>query len=179
MGIKPGRQLLAYVFVASRCGHCQRADTRTALRELPRKFKDAAAADFKAADVVVVALDANVDEGLAYLRTLGVHEFDEISIGRAWLNEHMTWWGWRSKVAEPAVPQVVLVSRDMAASYPPLSVRYTRDSVVAVLSGRNAVVEWVGGGADIADAVRISRESASARDRTRLDSTRSKAATSP
>ena len=149
MGIRPGRQLVVYVLVGARCGHCQRADTKAAIRTIRERVQQSSSASFRSAAVVGVAIDADLQEGLDYIQSVGLERFDEISVGNAWLNEHLVRLVWRERSAEPAVPQAVLVSRDMTARYRPFSVTYGSDSVMSVVSGRVALLEWVKAGAPV------------------------------
>lgn len=159
MGIHPGKQLLAYVFLASRCGHCQQPETKQAVRTLRRRLKMAAESTFAATTVVGVAVEGLIPEGVSYLTNIGLTAFDEISIGNAWLNEQISRFTWREHVMEPAVPQVVLVSRSLDAAAAPFNVTLGSDSVLAVLTGRKAVTDWIERGASVGLAIEIARQS--------------------
>lgn len=149
MGIRPGRQAVVYVLVGSRCGHCQRTDTKAAIRTIRENIQGSTSSRFPSAAVVGVAIDSDLREGLDYLESVGLRSFDEISVGNAWLNEHLVRLVWRKRAAKPAVPQVVIVSRDMAARFRPFNVSYGDDSVLTVISGRTALLEWAAGGAPL------------------------------
>lgn len=146
-GIKPGKQLIAYVLLSSHCGHCQRADTKAAVGSVHNLLRTNNAHGFRSTATVGVLIEGDLAEGLEYLNSIGLKNFDEISIGNAWLNEHLVKLVWRDKVTVAAVPQVILVARDISASLRPLTVTYGRDSVIAVLFGRDEVLEWVRRGA--------------------------------
>lgn len=149
MGINSGRQLVVYVLVSSRCGHCQRRDTKSAIRSIRNALQQNRTRDFSSATVIGIAIDADLSEGLDYLNTIGLSNFDEISVGNVWLNQYLTRLVWRDRIAQPAVPQVVVVSRDMTASLSPLAVKFGSDSVIIGLIGRNAILDWVRRGAPV------------------------------
>lgn len=154
-GIKPGRQLIAYILLSSHCGQCQRADTKAAVGSVRNLLRTNMARDFRSTTTVGVLIEGDLTEGFDYLNSIGHKNFDEISIGNAWLNEHLVKLVWRDKTTVAAVPQVVLVARDMSATLRPFNVTYGRDSVIAVLFGRDEVIEWVrrGGSSISAEAV--------------------------
>lgn len=145
-GIRPGRQLIAYVLVSSHCGYCQRDDTKAALASVRTSLRRAHARDFQAIRVIGVAVNTEVDAGLEYLRSVGMASFDEISAGDGWLNEQIGQLIWRAKTTDASVPQVVVVSRPMTARLGPMAVTYGSDSTLAVVAGPKAITSWVRGG---------------------------------
>ncbi|MEJ7813083.1 MAG: hypothetical protein WKG32_21915 [Gemmatimonadaceae bacterium] len=152
-GIVPGRQLIAYAVVSSRCGFCQRPDTKAALAALRAAQKRSNSGSFARTSVVGIAIDPDIAKGLGYLDGVGRGSFDEISVGRGWVNEHLGTLVWRDSAGVAAVPQVIVVARDLSAVLRPrMSVRIGRDSVLMRLVGYKAVVEWVQGGARVANA---------------------------
>jgi hypothetical protein len=158
MGIHRGQQLVAYVLLASRCAHCQHPELKDAVRELRRRLNRAADSAFGATTVIGIAVEGVIPEGVSYLTSIGLDAFDEVSIGNAWLNEHVSRFAWRDRLIEPAVPQVVLVTRSLDATTAPFSVVLGSDSVIAVLTGRQSVTDWVNRSASISAAVEIARQ---------------------
>lgn len=154
MGINPGRQLVVYVLLSSRCGQCQRLDTRTAVRSLRELIRENNASAYKSAAVVVVAVD-ELSEGLDYINSIGLGSFDEVSVGSSWLNEHLVRLIWRDDTVKPIVPQILVISREMTAGLTPFRVGYGTDSVLAVLTGRKRLLEWARLGGTAGSAARI------------------------
>lgn len=152
MGVAPGRHLLAYVLVGSHCGYCQREDTKEAIRSIHTLMQRHKRDGFQAVTIIGVGVDADLREGLAYIDGVGLSSFDEVSVGNAWLNESLVHLVWRGIATEPAVPQVVLVARDLKATINPLLVKYGADSVLRVVNGYNELLEWVRGGVQIRGA---------------------------
>lgn len=150
-GIVPGRQLVAFVLLSSRCSYCQRSDTKSAVARLRQELSRTNADRFANVSVIGVAIDSDLAEGLAYLSDVGISAFDEISVGRGWVNEHLSNQLWRMSDGVPAVPQVLLVSRELDAQLNPvMKVEVGQDSLLAAMIGYKALVEWVESGADVA-----------------------------
>lgn len=149
MGFEPGRQLVAFVLVSSDCSYCKQPDTKLGIAALRDRFRTNTSNGYRSATVVGVDLDLNLEVGLNYLRGIGLDQFDEISVGKSWLNENLVRLVWRDKAAPPSVPQVIIVSRDMNAKLKPLRVDFTTDSVLSVLTGRKAILSWVRAGAQV------------------------------
>lgn len=146
LGVRSGRELVAYVFVSSHCGYCQQADTKNAVANVRKLLAKRHGVAFRGVKVVGIAVDGDEEEGIEYLRTIGLKNFDEISVGAGWRNEQITRLIWRDKVAEAEVPQVVLVTHVMTSTLSPLVLSYGTDSVVSVVRGSKALVEWVKAG---------------------------------
>jgi len=58
-----------------------------------------------------VAIDSDADKGYQYLSSFGL--FDEMITGNGWLNEAAVSYIWRQELAEPAVPQVLVLYREI------------------------------------------------------------------
>jgi len=129
VGIRPGPQLVAYVFGSSRCGYCQRSDTKQAFSSIKRTLVQEYGNQFPTIMVVGVAVNTDLQEGLAYLSSMGLNNFDEISVGDGWRNEHVTRFIRRERIAEAAVPLVVVLTRSMTARAQPVSLTFSPDSV--------------------------------------------------
>lgn len=149
VGIRPGPQLVVYVFATARCGYCQQEDTRQAFAAIRPTLRRVYGARYPKISVIAVAATPDVEEGLAYLRKLGVANFDEISAGNGWQNAHITQLIRREKFAEAAVPLVIVLTRSMSATARPTSLTFTPDSLITVVQGHAALLEWVGHGAPL------------------------------
>jgi hypothetical protein len=145
---KSGRYLLAYVLVASDCGYSTERLARKALRALPDSLRAVHGAAFTNVSVVGVALDEDLGAGIRFLKELGRsgRGFDEISVGKGWLNEQIVRLVWREGMATPSLPQVVLVARRVDARTYPRHIDTQRDSVLLTVTGRNDIVAWVSAG---------------------------------
>jgi len=99
--------------------------------------------------VVGVAINTDLGEGLGYLRGFGLDSFDEITTGGGWQNEEVIRWIQRSRTARAAAPLVIVVTRTMSAQLAPLTVSYSADSVLTVVQGRTALLDWIKSGAPL------------------------------
>jgi hypothetical protein len=145
--LAPGRQLIAFVLGGSKCASCRSDEVKSAIRVLRDSLHARYDGSYRTIRVVGVAINTDVREGLDYLRSIDLDAFDEISIGGGWQNQNVVRLVWRLRVAEPAAPQVVLVSRGMAAELSPLAVHYADDSIVTAFVGRKALRAWLSNGA--------------------------------
>lgn len=93
---------------------------------------------------VAVSLDWKTDEALSFLQGFGA--FDELVVGSNWLNEGARRYIWRDLPGLPAVPQVLVVEREIEIE-PGVQVRSER--VVKRIAGAAPVMEWVKAGAKI------------------------------
>lgn len=143
-----GRYLLAYVLLASDCGYSTERLAKRALRALPDSLRAVHGAAFANVSVVGVALDEDVAAGIRFLDELdrSGRAFDEISVGKSWLNEQIVRLVWREGVAPASLPQVVLVARQVDARAYPRHIETQRDSVLLTVTGRNDIVAWVNEG---------------------------------
>src|SRR5690606_19685836 len=56
-----------------------------------------------------VALDRALDPGLEFLKRFG--DFDEVSVGRSWMNSGAVSYFWRDVAGPDAIPQLIVVRR--------------------------------------------------------------------
>jgi hypothetical protein len=148
MGVRPGRQLVVYLFGGSRCGFCQKRETKDAFRSMRRQLMEryVASGHYSSLTVVGVAIDDSLTEGVKYLQSFGSGVVDEISVGSGWQNDYMNRLLWRDQIAAPAIPLVIVVSRSMSATLAPLNLTYSADSVVTVVQGSDRIADWVRSG---------------------------------
>ncbi len=149
IGLEPGEQLVAYAFGGSHCGFCNKPETKAAFGALRQVLtsRHARGGRYAAVTVVGVAIDDNLDSGLAYLRSLGEGAFDQVSVGRGWQNENVVRLIRQQRVANAGVPLVVVLRRKLSATLAPLTMNYTADSVVVVVQGSTEIADWVRNGA--------------------------------
>lgn len=93
---------------------------------------------------VAVSLDWKTDEALSFLEGFGA--FDELVVGSNWLNDGARRYIWRDLPGLAAVPQVLVVEREIETE-PEVQVRFER--VVKRIAGAAPVMEWVKAGAKI------------------------------
>src|SRR5690606_33057748 len=81
--------------------------------------------------LIGVALDWDINAGLRFLQSAG--RFDEISVGRNWLNSHAVSHIWRDLPGPPVIPQIVVVDRTVRVDNDFITISI--DSVVSRVVG--------------------------------------------
>lgn len=141
---RSGEELVLVFIGASFCG-AQRAPGFPAAVE---RAKMELAAQARARQVQfrahAVSLDWKPAEAMAFLSHFGA--FDEISIGSNWLNDGAVHYIWRDLPSEPAVPQLVIIQRQIEKGG---TVRVRDERVVRRLLGTEQITRWVNAGARI------------------------------
>jgi hypothetical protein len=94
---------------------------------------------------VGVALDWDPDEGGRFLRKFG--RFDEVSLGSNWVNGTVLRYVWRDMPGRPAVPQVVVVERQVEKS--DVAINVVNEHVVRRLLGVDEIQDWAKAGAPL------------------------------
>lgn len=150
-GVPVGEHLVAFVFVSSRCGWCRDAAFRKALRGFPAAFRNRYTNEFAMVSTVLVNIDGDIAAGLSFLEGgIGVTTFDEIAVGRGWLNEQVREVIWDGG-ASAAVPEVVIARRQVSGEVQPFRVVFSSMRIVGVLTGHDAVMDWLRYGMPLAE----------------------------
>ncbi|HYT82732.1 MAG TPA: hypothetical protein VEK86_04730 [Gemmatimonadales bacterium] len=92
-----------------------------------------------------VALDWTVRDGLDFVRAFG--DFDEVMVGRNWLNEGAIKYIWRDVVGDPKVPQIVIVLREVKVGDRAINVGM--ETLLLRKMGVDEITEWVNNGAPL------------------------------
>ena len=145
-----GDHLVAYVLLSHRCPFSRDKTTQAAVAQIRSSLKTLEGREYAKVSVVGVAVEYDLNAGFEYLRGLqrSARAFDELSIGRGWLNDFVTALVWRGGFAQPATPSVVVLRRRVDASaYPQISVG--PDSLLLSVRGRPDLVSWVAQGTPI------------------------------
>ncbi len=90
-----------------------------------------------------VALDWSPAVGLAFLESLG--DFDEIIVGRNWLNTGALRYVWKDIPGPASLPQVLVLERDVEVG--PAGVTLRTERPMARVVGTDRIIEWVRAGA--------------------------------
>lgn len=153
--IPQGKHLVAFVVIAAECGWSSRPDVKQAIGHLRQALHDAHGRDFAQISVVAVDVDKDVATGLDFLRSIqkGFDHpvFDQISVGGIWMNDAFLNIGWREHLASGAMPQVLLVARDVD-SHDYLSagkIAVGSDSMLFKALGNPDIIRWIQQGTPI------------------------------
>ena len=108
-----GTEVIMVFIGSSTCGASQVDWVPETLASVQRRLGERSEAAGMAFATVGVALDQNIENGLEFLDQMG--RFDEISIGRSWLNQASLRFLLRElPSAETAIPQIVVVAQRIA-----------------------------------------------------------------
>ena len=149
LGNDAGRKLVAYVLLSPHCGYCALADTKHAVGRVRSTLEANDARSFQTIRVVGVIVDSDVEEGMTYARSFHAASFDEVNVGGGWRNDAIVRLVWRSKTADAAVPQIVLLAHSIAGQPNPLALTYGADSILTVVRGHREILDWVDKGAPL------------------------------
>lgn len=109
-----GSEVLVVLIGSSRCVASRQPMLVTALKTLRTRIVDIAANRSVQVSFVGVALDDIVVDGLKWLTAVG--PFDEIGVGRNWLNSYMIHLVHRELRGDAAVPQLIFLRRVVSAN---------------------------------------------------------------
>lgn len=141
-----GPELVALYFGATTCRPCLRPEVKRAVREMRRHLEQRATESGRDFSSIGVALDPSVPAGVDFLA--GTAEFDEIAVGRSWANaaaiEHL----WGDPEAVPAIPQIVVLEREIRPE-PGGRPSFGEPRVLRRVLGASAILRWVEEGAPL------------------------------
>jgi hypothetical protein len=86
---------------------------------------------------VGIALDWQIDKGVQLLERFG--PFDEIHVGRSWINAGALRYIWQNLPGEASVPQIVIVEREIAKGR---SLEVTGERVRIRKVGARQIIAW-------------------------------------
>lgn len=125
---------------------CAAASDSAFLRELRAgllAFRDSVSARGKRPVLIAAALTINSPESRRWIGELG--GFDEVAVGRGWMNQTVLDLTWRGTGQGPAaVPQVVVLEREVTVR--PGGVAVSQDRAILRLVGTHQILAWLRGG---------------------------------
>ena len=142
---RTGKELMMVLVGASFCGAQRQPGFPQQVEDAKLSLQRQAAASGRQFSALAVSLDWKTADALAFLEHFG--EWDQMSIGRNWLNEGAIRYVWREMPAEPVVPQILVIERDVEMGDQAITVRGER--LVKRLQGTAAIEAWIKGGAAI------------------------------
>ena len=144
-----GKHLLTFVVTASDCGWSTFPEGMEAIRSLRARMLSEYGHSYAQVSVIGIAVDADLDAGLKFLSELGGGTpggaFDQVSVGGSWLNEQAMRFFWRTRAAVAAIPQILVIERqvDTGAYLLDADIRVQDDVVVANPRGHEAILTWL------------------------------------
>ncbi|HEX8385659.1 MAG TPA: hypothetical protein VF576_05725 [Rubricoccaceae bacterium] len=143
-----GTEVVLVYFGSATCAPCHLDEFKAALERAKVLLHERAEADGKAFAVVGVAVDHNVEDGLAFLA--GTGRFDELVVGRNWFNSAALAHIWRAEGLEDrfaGLPGVMVFEREMTVGETGISA--SPPTYLVELVGARRIGEWVAAGAPL------------------------------
>ena len=145
-GVKEaGRELVAYYIGSKFCGGSQNPQVKSAVRRSIMRLQRQADSLGLSFTVVGVAVDWKPEDGWEYLRSVGA--FDEVAVGRNWLNSAAVERLWRDPKGRGLTPQFVIITRVVQDDGRRLT--FSADTIVARIEGGDTIMEWASRGSPI------------------------------
>ncbi len=111
---KEGSEILVVLIGSSRCAASRQPVLVAAMKALRERIVGVAAKNGMQVAFVGVALDDNLSTGLKWLVSVG--PFDEIGVGRNWLNSYMIHLVHRDLPGDAAIPQLIVIRRAVSST---------------------------------------------------------------
>jgi len=111
---KEGKELVLIVVGSSKCGASQSRDLEAAVKKIRQGLRTQATDNHQRFVTMGLALDEDPEVGLEFLRKFG--SFDEIMTGGGWTSTGSLAYIVRDLPGRRAVPQLVVLERDVAIS---------------------------------------------------------------
>jgi hypothetical protein len=137
-GIKSGDEIVAVFIGGSFCGGSRMPGLREAVERANRDLRARALVEGTRFASVGVALDWSVSDGAKFLAEFG--PFDELVIGRNWLNTAVIKYVWRDIPGQAAVPQMVVVRRHVDSDASGIVV--SNERLLTRKLGADEIIEW-------------------------------------
>lgn len=138
-----GTEIVMIVVGSSQCG----ASTNRVLPAMVNRARTTLARstekDGKLFATVGVAIDWSIEDGMSFLRTTG--PYSEVVVGRNWLNSAAVSYLWRDHSGRAALPQIIVIEREVAIDEADIHVG--ADRVIKRVVGLDSIRLWVDGGA--------------------------------
>lgn len=142
--LRKGREIVLVLVGAAFCGAQREPGFPQAVEDAKLRVREQAKARGAQFRAVAVSLDWRTDEAMSFLDSFGT--FDEVTVGSNWLNEGAQRYIWRDLPGLPAVPQLLVIEREIEIE-PRVQVRSER--VVKRIAGAAPAMEWVKAGAKL------------------------------
>lgn len=142
--LRKGSEIVLVLVGAAFCGAQREPGFPQAVEDAKLRVREQAKARGAQFRAVAVSLDWKTDEAMSFLEGFGT--FDEVTVGSNWLNEGAQRYIWRDLPGVPAVPQLLVIEREIEIE-PGVQVRSER--VIKRIAGAQPAMEWVKAGAKL------------------------------
>jgi hypothetical protein len=132
---KQDSAIVLLVLTKSTCGACTSPAFRTAIRSVVQLYRLQTSSSGRKLHVHGVAADTDVAKAISFLSGLGT--FDEVSVGRGWLNSSSYGAFWSNRKASPTVPQLLVIHETVQVGS--FGVQILKSDTVLRLEGLDAI----------------------------------------
>lgn len=132
-----GREVVLVFIGASFCGAHRKPGFPDAVENVKVALVERAKAQDSRFRVMGIALDWDPAEGYAFLGRFG--NFDQMAIGDNWLNESAVKYIWRDMPGRPAVPQILVIEREVVAG---AAINVRGEKLLKRVAGSDAIMAW-------------------------------------
>jgi hypothetical protein len=139
-----GDEVVLMLITSSHCAYCTDAELASLVREAAVSLRRAALGHEATLVSIGVALNWIPGEGWRFLER--IMNFDEVVIGRNWLNSKIVELGWSYPDAEMTIPQIVVYKQTVVAPVESRRASISRPEVIVRVIGPDAIRRWVEAG---------------------------------
>lgn len=133
------------VFVGSAtCGFCTSPRMAPLVREAAASLRERATSEDAALVLVGVAMDWVPGQGWRFLQS--ILNFDEVVIGRRWLNSEVVELVWDFPTAEAATPQIIVYRQTVVPPSEFVRASISREEPAIRVAGLKRIQSWVDAG---------------------------------
>jgi len=144
----PNGPAVVFVYLGSYdCGPCHDPALKEAVEKAKLLLAERAKAEGKAFMAIGTSLGWDVEKGLGFLRDTG--HFDELIVGRNWLNSAALTYLWGDKAAQPALPGIVVYEQTLGWREDGRGIEAGERIYMLDLAGQQALIAWVEAGAPL------------------------------
>ena len=152
--VASGREIIMIFVGSSTCGASQSRELPAALKTVRESLQVRAARTHSKLATLGVALDVQPNEGIQFLKKYD--SFDEISVGRSWLNMTATTYIWRDLPGNTSLPQLLVITRPITVR--DASIEIGPDELVVRKLGVDGIVNWAKTGVGVAGVPRLASQ---------------------
>ena len=135
--IRSGTELIMVLIATSTCPGIDDPALGAALAQAREGLRREAAAKGQLFTTIGVSLDWSIDHGIEMLARFG--PFDEVTVGRGWLNTGALRYIWKDMPGIAAVPQIVVVEREIDKGR---SIQVTEEHVRYRMTSAMRIISW-------------------------------------
>ncbi len=142
--LRSGHEVVMVFIGSPHCGFCTSPEMAPLVREAAVSLRERAASDDATPVFVGVATSRVPGEGWKFLER--ILNFDEVVIGRNWLNSELVELVWSSPSAHAATPQIIVYRQNVVAPSENVRASISREAPTIRVTGIGEIRRWVDAG---------------------------------